>query len=184
MSNIQHSSRSDEWYTPKYLIDKSRLVLNEIDLDPASNEYANLTVNATKILTKKENGLISKWSDIPINVFLNPPGGKVMNKSYSSLFWKRLMIHRSQGLLNHSIFLGFSLEQLQTTQNCKLGSICNFPICIPKKRIKFVSKDGNFNAPTHSNVIVYIPSIENKTQLFYNTFEEIGMLMMPRIYID
>ena len=48
-----------EWYTPPYIIEKAKLVLGTIDLDPASCEYANRTVGASKIYT-------AEWLDFPL----------------------------------------------------------------------------------------------------------------------
>ena len=36
--NIKHSSKSSEWYTPKWLMDKVHNVIGYPDFDPASNE--------------------------------------------------------------------------------------------------------------------------------------------------
>ena len=39
--NIQHSSRTDDWHTPEYIIKLINQVLIHIDLDPASDNIAN-----------------------------------------------------------------------------------------------------------------------------------------------
>ena len=44
----------NEWYTPKWIVDLARAVMGSIDLDPATCQEANETVNATKIHTKDE----------------------------------------------------------------------------------------------------------------------------------
>jgi ParB family transcriptional regulator, chromosome partitioning protein len=179
MSNIQHSSRTDQWFTPTYLVEKARNVLGMIDLDPASCEQANNTVKATNYFDTDSDGLKSVWGTSPKSIYLNPPGGKLGNKSLTRLFWEKLVDFRDQGLLEHAIFMGFSLEQLQTTQNCKVA-IGNFPICIPSKRVRFVSPEGTFNSPTHANVICYVPGLTNATSLFVEEFLDVGLHMFPR----
>ena len=59
-----------ERYTPSQLVDAVRLVLGEIDLDPASSREANKVVNAKSFFTKRTNGLKKRWHG---RVFLNPP---------------------------------------------------------------------------------------------------------------
>ena len=179
MTNIQLSSRSDEWYTPSYILDMVHETIGSIDLDPASSEQANLVVKAAKYFTREDNALsIEKWTKVPATVFLNPPGGKLGNKSLTALFWQRLVDLRTAGLLSEAIFMGFSLEHMAVTQSCSL-SICNFPVVIPRKRIRFVSPEGTFNSPTHSNVIVYIPGIENNTSRFKEVFGQLGAILHP-----
>lgn len=178
---ILHSSRSDEWYTPLHIIELSRDVLGTIDLDPASCEFANKTVRAKKYFDIVSNGLESSWGSVPTNIFINPPSGKSKDSNISLMkrFWEKLLDHKQSGLLEQAIFIGFSLEQLQTTQSC-VQSIGEFPICIPAKRVRFVSPAGNFNSPTHGQVIAYVPGLQNNTSKFYNVFSELGVVMSPR----
>lgn len=176
---ILHSSRSDEWYTPSYIIQLTTKVLGSIDLDPASCEIANQIVKASRYIDKEEDGLTTSWGNLPVSLFLNPPSGKQEGKSLLKDFWERLLLHRSTGMIEHAIFMGFSLEQLQTTQSCSTP-IAAFPICIPSKRVKFVSPSGDFNNPTHGQVIAYLPGLTNKTSLFYETFGELGICLSPR----
>lgn len=173
MSNIQHSSRSDEWYTPAYLVELAREVLGEIELDPASSEAANKTVRAKRYLTEQDDALSCCWTKTPVSIYINPPGGKLGNKSMTALFWQRLLDVRCAGLLDHAVFMGFSLEHLAVTQGCT-QSMVEFPFCIPAKRIRFVSPDGCFNSPTHSNVIVYVPGLTNVTSRFKEIFSQLG----------
>ena len=67
-----------EWYTPKEFIDAVHAVLDEIDLDPATSEFANQTVQAKKIYTIESNGLDETWEG---KVFMNPPfKSEIINK--------------------------------------------------------------------------------------------------------
>ena len=179
MTQIQLSSRSDRWFTPKYITDLVHEVLPQIDLDPASCHQANQLIKAKKFFNSDDNALnIERWAKVPVTIYLNPPGGKLGNKSITGLFWQRLMALRGEGLLKEAIFMGFSLEHLAVTQGYD-PSVCNFPVCLPRKRIRFVSPDGNFNSPTHSSVIAYIPGISNNTRQFKDVFSELGAIMNP-----
>lgn len=177
--NIQHSSRSDSWGTPVDILEKCRAVLGSIDFDPASSALFNHQVKATKFLTKKDDALKTLWDCGDKNIFLNPPGGKLGNKSMTGLFWRRLLEHRH--LFNHAIFLAFSLEALQTTQKYAELSCGCFPCCIPKQRIRFLRENGlEGPAPSHSNVIVYVPGKVDVTKGFEEVFSEEGTVLIPK----
>ena len=170
--NIQHSSRSDQWGTPPEYIEAARTVLGQIHLDPASSAHWNQFVKADEFLTE---GLTDEpWAPFPVCVYLNPPGGKVGNKSLAGLFWQRLMKERAEGHIMHAIFMAFSAEALQNTQGKGTASLLDFPFCVPAKRIRFVSLGETKLAPSHSNVIVYVPGTVDRTGLFSDTFSQFG----------
>lgn len=183
--NIQHSSRTDAWGTPEEILAKAREVLGDIDLDPASEDFFNASVGAKMFYTRENNGLGLKWCGsrsitvrgvevIPATCFVNPPGGKTKNKSNTVLFWDKLIYEVSVGHIKHAIFMGFSLECLQTTQQCHKPML-SFPFCVPSRRIKFVAKNGTFSAPSHSNVIVYVPGTIDRTDKFIQVFSGLGI---------
>lgn len=172
--NIQHSSRTDRWFTPVYLIESARKVLGTIDLDPASEPLANERVKASKYYTETDDGLLQPWFG---SVFVNPPGGRRGRDSISALFWGKLMAEKYN--VDHAIWLGFSLEQLQTTQKYGVG-IVEFPFCVPRKRVRFDKPDGSpGDAPSHSNVIVYTPGKVNRTSEFHRVFSQYGSVCIP-----
>lgn len=177
--NIMHSSRTDRWFTPEGIIKRVHEVLGQIDLDPASEECIQHRVKAKKILTRDAE--TSEWLSSPGTVFCNPPGGKSGNKSMSGIFWKKMMEERSSGRLTHGIFLCFSIEALQHTQRLGCESIGEFPLCIPKTRIKFDYPNGKSGvAPSHSNAIVYVPGTLNNTESFVQSFKDLGIVLNVR----
>lgn len=182
-SLVFHSSVSDNWWTPDWLVNLSKEVLGEIDLDPASSYESNLKIGAARFIDEKSNGLITPWNDNenePISVFLNPPGGKIGNKSKAGFFWNTLMAYASADFISHAIFLAFSIEALQTTQINSSQPITSFPLCIPKKRIAFVDPINNArHSPSHSNAIAYIPGTKDESQKFIDVFQDVGAIMMP-----
>lgn len=172
--NIQHSSRTDKWGTPAQIVAMASGVLDGIDLDPASSPRFNTVVNAKRIITAEQNALATPWDAAGKSVFLNPPGGKLGNKSLTALFWAELMEYRHQ--FKHAIFLGFSLEALQTTQK-HCPSIGEFSFCVPRKRIRFLTPDLTVGpAPSHSNVIAYVPGSVDESALFAQVFSELGVI--------
>lgn len=179
-SKALHSSKTDQWFTPQIVIDKARTVLGGIDLDPASSEVANVRVGASRIITAEEDGLVTEWS--AGSVFLNPPGGRAPGiPSLPTAFWKKLMRVRDSGKLTHAIYIAYSLEQMQTTQHAGLG-VLHFPFCVPSQRMRFVKPDGSpGDSPTHSNAIVYVPGTRNESELFLETFSDVGATVWPRV---
>ena len=174
----RHSCDSPEWYTPSPFVEAARAVMGGIDLDPASHEEANRTVKATRFLTAEDDGLAQPWKG---RVFLNPPGGLVGE------FWLKLL--REYAVAVHpvaeAIWIGYSLEQLQTLQ-C-VGAIAtplDFPMCVTKKRIAFVENEAKRAArmaklvaagkkpnakssPSHSNYITYLgPHVDRFREVF------------------
>lgn len=125
----RHSMDSPEWYTPLPFVEAARAVMGGIDLDPASHEEANRLVQATQFYTEQDNGLAQPWHG---RVFLNPPGGLVKD------FWRKLLDERARGV-DEAIWIGYSLEQLQTLQTAGcVTTPLDYPLCVPSKRIAFV----------------------------------------------
>jgi hypothetical protein len=173
--NVQHSSLTDEWYTPAPIVEAARTVLGTIDLDPASNAQANEIVRATKFYSREQDGLLQPWYG---NLFCNPPGGKVLNRSMTGLFWSRLMSAVDENVIDHAIFLCFSLEALQSTQ--RYGrSVGDYPFCVPSSRIQFVpGRPGvTKTAPSRSNAIVYVPGRVDRTVAFSLIFAKFGKVI-------
>lgn len=181
----RHSMDSPEWYTPAEYCDAAREVLGGIDLDPASNEEANRTVKAARFFTEKDNGLLQEWGDgrRSLRVFVNPPGGLVLE------FWRKLMGSPTD---NESIWIGYSLEQLQTLQDVRQMSPLDWTICVPKRRIAFVENEAKKAAriakllalgkkpnmksqPSHGNYITYVG---NYPERFRDVFKQFGQVVI------
>ena len=172
--NIQHSSHSDQWWTPSPIMDLVRSVLNVIELDPASCVEANKFIGAGTFFTEREDGLRQDWSKYK-TIFLNPPGGKVGNKSQSIMFWEKLISYRQS--FDHAIYIGFSIEQLAVSQGKGFPSLGEFPFCIPRKRIRFICPEETKTQPSHANIIVYIPGRLDHRELFKTTFKSLGLVL-------
>lgn len=69
------SSESDEWYTPRTVIERVLRMWPVIDLDPASNPGPTRNVPATTHHDITDSGLTYRWSG---RVFLNPPYGDAL----------------------------------------------------------------------------------------------------------
>jgi hypothetical protein len=179
----RHSCDSPEWYTPREYVEAAREVMGGIDLDPASCAEANAIVKATRYYAEQDDGLTQPWVG---RVFVNPPGGLVRE------FWQHLRWQREALAFTHVIWIGYSLEQLQTLQRGGLDSPFMFPMCIPRKRIPFVEneakkalriakliaqgKDPNLkSSPSHGNYIVYVPGVNGAAHAkFKAVFSQFG----------
>lgn len=131
----RHSCDSPEWYTPGRFVEAARDVMGGIDLDPASHEEANRTVKATTFFTKEDDGLVRGWHG---RVFLNPPGGDGLVPR----FWRVLICEFAQHRVEQAIWIGYSLEQLQTLQQACATTPLHYPMCVPKARIAFVENEA------------------------------------------
>jgi hypothetical protein len=159
----RHSMDSDSWYTPSPFVEAARDVMGGIDLDPASHEEADRTVKAKRFYTAEDDGLAQPWKG---RIFLNPPGGLVTE------FWQALMRAWSNRDIEQAIWIGYSLEQLQTLQGCEWTPL-DFPLCVTSRRIAFVENEAKRalrieklkaagkapnlkSSPSHSNYITYL----------------------------
>ena len=172
--NIQHASRQDNWATPVQILALVHEVIGKPDFDPASSAWANARVGARFFFTEEIDALITPWPDAG-SIFLNPPGAKVGRHSKTVLFWKLLMEYRARPCFDHAIFMAFSAEARQTTQGKGVPALGEFCCCTPAKRISFDDPNGlRGGAPSHSNVIAYIPGRLDATREFIKTFSVLG----------
>jgi hypothetical protein len=190
------SCESPDWYTPIRYVDAARAVMGGIDLDPASEPAANTRIQAARFYTAEENGLERPWFG---KVFVNPPGKQ------TNAFWSKLLREWHSGVIEQAVWIGFSLQQLQTLQHAAAQAgqqarplfdlpamghetPLNFPLCIPRKRIEFVenaAKRGERlaqgkpepDSPTHANYVTYLgPHV----QAFVDVFQQFGQVQMHR----
>lgn len=148
--------------------------MSRIDLDPASCEVANKRVLAQTFFDKEHNGLTRNWHGC---VWLNPPGGKVRNKSNAALWWAKLVDEYRAERVIQAIFLGFTLEILATSQDAAIW-IGHVPFCVPRSRIAFLTESGQVgSSPPHSNVIAYLPPRRNRDAAVFDfraNFKQFG----------
>ena len=158
--HVAHNSGNNEWYTPKEYIDAAREVMGDIDLDPASCEVANKTVNAKKFYTEHENGLTKQWYG---KVWLNPPYAR----SQILQFVKKLVnseIEQAIVLINNAT---------ETTWFHLLLSRAN-AVVFPKGRVKFLMPNGTRGHPLQGQAVVYYGENVRK---FITEFGKFGIVL-------
>lgn len=194
MTTARHTSDNPDWYTPSPYVEAAREVMGGIDLDPLSDAIANQTVKATRFFGEADNGLLHKWSG---RVFVNPPPGGLVVEA-----WRKLLDEPYE----QAIWIGYSLEQLQTLQvgRALAPTPFDYPMCIPMRRIAFVENDAKRalrlarideeNAlrveegqkpkrrneksvsPSHANYICYLGAVNVDT--FVRVFSQFGQVRL------
>lgn len=155
-----HQSKSNEWYTPKPYLDAVHELMGGVDLDPASNDRANLIVRATRYYTIETNGFDKDW---PGRVFLNPPYGKDNGESNQEAWSARLIDQYRSAITTQAVMLVNAVPDRGW-----FAPLFDFPICFVDHRIKFINEYGVIcTQPTHANAFVYLgTNIAKFTEIF------------------
>lgn len=187
-TEARHSADNNGWMTPLWLIQAAKKVMGAIDIDPASSPEAQARVSATLWAgpgsSYAQDGLTCPWAQ---RAFLNPPGGLVPE------FWLKLLAETHVGRVGEAIWVGFSLEQLQSLQSRLTDEPhpLAFPTCIPSRRIAFdetpemlaareerCKRRGKvFNSrssPSHANYITYLGA---RPWVFKSVFAGYGLVI-------
>jgi ParB family chromosome partitioning protein len=159
-AHVSYNSGNNEWYTPQYIIDVARKTMGGIDLDPASSEIANRTVQATTFYTKEVKGLIQPWFG---NVWLNPPYSKdLIGKFAMAIKDRRMEYDQAIILVNNAT---------ETLWYQDMASVAS-AICYVEKRIKFLDINGKPGSPLQGQVILYVGSYPSR---FIENFLRFGV---------
>ncbi len=224
MTNVLHSSASNEHGTPATIALAAEQVMGGIDLDPASTPLFNEIIGAAKIFTAEDNGFAQLW---PGRVFLNPPGGLADKEgrrvirgragapgctvsgacglaaphghvgvtSSAKLWWALLARSFAAGVTTQGIFVGFTLELLQSTQgklheDVDMGGMASTPldhaVCYPRERLAYNAQDASGKLvpgedPTHSSFIAYLTRSVDERVRFASVFSKFGKVVIPDV---
>jgi phage N-6-adenine-methyltransferase len=153
-----------ESYTPSKYIEAARKVMGGIDLDPASNEFAQKTVKADRWYGEEENGLEQSWAG---RVFLNPP--------YSfpevSRFVEKLCSEFEAGNVTAGVLLTNNNTDAKWWHRAAGASQA---VCFTLGRINFYKADGSLSQPTNGQTFFYLgPDADD----FRGVFGEHGLVM-------
>lgn len=122
LGSIKFSSDTNEWYTPQGVAMAASLVMDGIELDPASSEKANESIKAERFYTRADDGLKKSWK--ARSVWLNPPYGKYRGESNQGRWSHRLVYEYQQGSFQYATLLvGAYWGYVWFTQLIKLSSI-------------------------------------------------------------
>lgn len=126
---------SDEWYTPKWLID----TLGPFDLDPCSPKdrpYDTATVH----WTKEQDGLFMPWGEG--RVWLNPPYSRVLLRQFVVRMAQHdngiaLLVNRTDNVLFQEVIFPTADSML-----------------FMRHRVKFLRPDGTTGRPFFGNCLI------------------------------
>lgn len=163
--HVAHNSGNNEWYTPPDYIEAARLVLGVIDLDPASSDVANLTVQAAEYFTIDDNGLVKPWHGC---VWLNPPyAGELIGS-----FVERLITAYVANEVTAAILL---VNNATETGWFQLAATQAAAICFPKGRIRYLDSTGRqANTPLQGQAFLYFGS---DADVFQSVFKRFGLVV-------
>lgn len=155
--HVAHNSGNNEWYTPAEYIEAAREVLGGIDLDPASSDIANQTVQATHYLTAEVDGLAHEWSG---RVWMNPP----YSSDLIGQFISKLIQHYDEGKIEAAIVLVNNATETKWFQELAHESAA---VCFPRGRVRFLDPNGQPGTPLQGQALLYIgDNIEGFTASF------------------
>jgi phage N-6-adenine-methyltransferase len=155
-----------ERYTPAFYIEKAREVLGQIDLDPASSEYAQKTVRAEKYFTVEDNGLAREWHG---RLWLNPP----YHRELAPQFIDKLIGELAAGHISEAIVLTNNSTDTEWFRSA--ADVCD-AICFTAGRIHFEVPNAKPVLPTQGQAFFYFgPSIKK----FTGVFKDVGFCMRP-----
>lgn len=157
----------NEWYTPQTHLDAAYEVLGNIDLDPASSEIANKTVQADRIFTIDDDGLTKEWAG---RVWMNPPYAQ----PFIAQFVEKLASEYEAGRVTEAISLTHNYTD--TVWFHRAAKSCA-AICFTRGRIGFLSPEGKKAAPTQGQAFFYYGS---KVAEFVTSFSRIGFVVEVR----
>jgi len=162
------SSESVEWGTPSRYIEAARMVMGQIDLDPASCDAANRTVRAARYFSELMDGLKQLWR--AETVFLNPPYGKTGNRSNQDIWAEKLIMEYKFGEIKQAILLVNACTSERWFQ-----PLWVFPICLTNHRIKFNDLNGSGRTqPTKGSAFVYLAPNDGT---FVEHFQQFGPIV-------
>jgi len=135
----------NEWFTPGQYIEAARDVMGGIDLDPATHEQAQLTVQAKTYFTAKDDGLSKSWHG---RVWLNPPYAQPAIE----LFTTKMATEYAEGRVSQAVMLTHNYTD---TRWFHLAAANADALCFTRGRIRFIDPAGEEAAPTQGQAFFY-----------------------------
>jgi ParB family chromosome partitioning protein len=162
-AHVSQNTGDTEWYTPPAYIAAARLVLGDIDLDPATTTAANAVVKAGQIFTEHDNGLAQRWDG---RVWLNPP----YSQPLVTQFCEKLVESVTAGTVPAAVVL---VNNATETHWFRALAEVAVAICFPTGRIRFWHPDKPSATPLQGQAVLYMG---DQVELFRRAFHGFGFL--------
>jgi len=159
--HVSNNSGNNEWYTPKKYVDAARNVLGHIDLDPASCDYANKTIQAEHFYSVEDDGLTKEWCG---KVWMNPP----YNAEGVTRFTEKFVDEYNAGNIKEGIVLVNNATETSWFVNMVSAASA---VVFPRGRIRYESATRESLAPLQGQAFLYFG---NNTDKFFECFSDIG----------
>jgi hypothetical protein len=158
------SRNTEEWYTPRDVVERVRAVLGSIMLDPASDPIPQAWIKAGHYFTVADNGLSKQWFG---RVFLNPP------YNGSSGRWAAKLIDEYRaGRVEQAIMLINSAHGYKWYEDLWTS----FPVCCLRDRLRFIKPSGEIGGQAKkAQTLVYFGQDVGR---FASGFEDIGRILL------
>lgn len=164
------SSESNEYYTPSQYIEAAREVMGSIDLDPASHPVAQETIEAGAYFTENEDGRLQEWHG---RVWLNPPYGKIGNKSSQGIWAQYLKAEYEAGRVIEAVLLVKAAVGYEWFE--KLWD--EWPVCFARERLSFIRSDGDAKGQSKQGTAFFY--LGDDAGRFIEVFSQFGRVIMP-----
>ena len=151
--HLSRGTGEEAWFTPPSILDASRAVMGNIDLDPASCAAAQEVVRANRFFGEYEDGLAQEWQAAAL--FINPPftRGKV------EAFAEKLLSGIRAGNVQSAIWLSNNSTETGWCQSLLKECQAAF---FPSGRVKYwrPGKDGRpaYSSGLCGDVLMYFGS--------------------------
>jgi len=167
--HVARNTGDNEWYTPFDYLDAARGVLGTIDLDPASSEVANQSVEATRFYSAEDDGLTKTWAG---KLWMNPPYSKELCPLFCAKMVDSYMDHSIDGEVSEAIVLVNNATETKWFQ--KLLTVCT-AVCFPASRIRFLKSTGERGAPLQGQAVLYLGP---NPEVFIEYFDSFGACLV------
>ena len=155
-----------EWFTPLEYIHLARQVMDGIDLDPATCEFAQARIQAHRYFTLEDDGLAKEWAG---RLWLNPP----YSQPEIVHFVEKLVASVQSGAVTQAILLTSNYTDTAWFHHAE--SACA-AICFTRGRIRFEDETSAVPAPVNGHAFFYYGP---ELQRFRQAFAAHGLIMLP-----